>query len=262
MIEKRWKECKIKRLSLKKNYIIIKSMGDEVMKRFIKIVMIMAMFLIPFNVCAKEVEVNGKKYQYSNYKETLKQAGIKEKFSSYEETDDQVPIYLFRGENCDYCKDFLNFLNDNTEEYGKYFKLISFEIYGDNKNIKLMENAAEFMGIDVDGIPFVIIGNEYFEGYEEAYNSEIFDILVKTYETKVEDRVDIIQAMNEDEELNKKMSDDEKILLWDLLFFVVGIVFVIFYVNYKTKQLKQLINNKNDNKPEVKLLKKENKKSK
>ena len=218
------------------------------MKKSIRLFIIMVMVLLPFNAYAKEIEINGKKYEYSNYKETLKQAGIEEKFSSYEETDDQVPIYLFRGDNCDYCKEFLEFLNSNTDEYGKYFKLISFEIYGDNKNIKLMNKAAEFMGIEVEGIPFVIIGNEYFKGYEEAYNEEIINVLTKTYNTSTTERVDIIQAMNEDESLNKKLSEDEKMLLWDLFFSALVVVFVIFYVNYKTKCLKKMLENKTDKK--------------
>ncbi|MBQ3306593.1 MAG: hypothetical protein IJG68_00210 [Bacilli bacterium] len=218
------------------------------MKRLLRMIIIMTMLLLPFNAYAKEIEVNGKKYQYSNFKETLKEAGIEEKFTSYEETDNQVPIYLFRGDNCEYCKEFLYFLNDNAEEYGKYFKLVSFEIYSDNKNIKLMEKAAEFMNIKADGIPFVIIGNEYFKGYEDTYNEDIINVLTKTYETSVNERTDIFKSMNEDESLNKKISDDEKMLLWDLLFFVISIVFVIFYVNYKTNSLKKMLENDLDNK--------------
>ena len=36
---------------------------------------------------------------------------ITPKLDNYKETDDQITIYVFRGQNCQYCQKFLNYVN-------------------------------------------------------------------------------------------------------------------------------------------------------
>ena len=89
-----------------------------------------ASIIIPVKAFAKE------QYKTLNLEETLAEEGIEKKFSNYKETDDQITIYMFRGKGCAYCKKFLEFLNGITEEYGKYFKLVSFESWYNDEYLK------------------------------------------------------------------------------------------------------------------------------
>ena len=46
---------------------------------------------------------------------------------SYKENDKQAVIYMFRGQGCGYCRAFLSFLASIVDDYGEYFKLVSFD---------------------------------------------------------------------------------------------------------------------------------------
>lgn len=85
-------------------------------------------------------------YPTLNFKDTLVAENITLKNEKYAETEDQITIYMFRGQGCPHCRDFLNFLNDISEEYGKYFKLVSYETYKNTNNDALMKEVSDFLG--------------------------------------------------------------------------------------------------------------------
>ena len=61
-------------------------------------------------------------YNTLNFQDTLKAEEIEEEFTNYKESDDQITIYMFRGQGCSFCRAYLNFMNSITEEYGKCTK--------------------------------------------------------------------------------------------------------------------------------------------
>lgn len=81
------------------------------------------------------VSASSNSYNTLNLEEALKQEGIESKLENYKETDKQITIYLFRGNGCTYCRNFLSFLNDIAEEYGSYFKVVSYETWYDQANL-------------------------------------------------------------------------------------------------------------------------------
>ena len=46
---------------------------------------------------------------------------------------------------------------------------------------------------EVDGVPFLVIGDTLFNGYSTSLDEEILDTIIETYEN--EDRVDIYKEM-------------------------------------------------------------------
>ena len=138
------------------------------MKKKIAIIVLMLLsIIIPVKAFAKE------QYKTLNLEETLAEEGIEKKFSNYKETDDQITIYMFRGKGCAYCKKFLEFLNGITEEYGKYFKLVSFESWYNDENSNLLTDISTFMGEPASGVPYIIIGDKVFGGYTDSYDESI-----------------------------------------------------------------------------------------
>lgn len=131
-----------------------------------------------------------------NFKETLKSEEITILNTNYQETDDQITIYLFRGDGCHYCKDFLNFLNDNSKEYGKYFKLESLEVWNDSFNNDLMIVTSEFLNEPAKGVPYIIIGKKVFTGYANSYNEDILTTIKDEYDNK-NYRYDVFEEMRE-----------------------------------------------------------------
>ena len=114
------------------------------MKKKILLLALITLLLMPLTTIAKESD----KYKSKNFIETLEEEKIKLENKNYKETDKQVTIYMFRGTGCTYCRSFLNFLNDISEDYGKYFKLVSYEVWRDTKNGELLDELSSFLGQD------------------------------------------------------------------------------------------------------------------
>ncbi len=213
-------------------------------------------------------------YKTLNLKEVLEQEQIESKLGEYKESDDKATIYLFRGNGCGFCRGFLTFLNDNIDELGKYFNLVSFEVWGDKENATLMEKVGDFTGVAARGVPYIIVGEKVFDGFtEEAYGEDFKATLKEYYESK--DRYDLFVEMEkaEKEAAKAAKADVNKIILWDGLFSLVTIAAVgtMIYVNNKkmTKLIEsrskvKVVEKKAEEKDEVKQVetKKKNKKSK
>ena len=217
------------------------------MKKLMFALLLFAVVLIPKNTYASEITIANKKYEYKNLEETLKEVGIEKSYADYEENDDQVTIYLFRGKDCEYCEEFLKFLNNNLEEYGKAFKLVSFEVYENKNNNALLNKVADYIGAKGEGIPFVVIGNQYFEGYDSNYNKQILDAINKIYVEEVKDRPDIVQSLNKQAKMESAPTTEFKVIAWNFIFFVISTCSILFFVNYKINKLDEkvsLINNK------------------
>lgn len=174
------------------------------MKKIIAVVLTL-MLVLPIGVCAKGT--NYSTYKTMNLKETLDAEEIELENEDYEETDDQATIYMFREQGCGYCRKFLTFLSSISEEYGKYFKLVSFEVWQDQDNSELMAQVGEALGEEISGVPFIIIGDKTFPGYAETYDEQIKDAIKDLYDEEEKDRYDIFDELGNS---NKKKSEKEK----------------------------------------------------
>ncbi len=155
------------------------------------------MFLVMSLLFIPSVYASSDEYVSMNLEETLESESIEADLSNYEETDDQVIIYMFRGQGCTHCQDFLNFLSENIEEYGKYFKLVSYETWYNSDNASLMKDAGKKLGVETQGVPFIIIGKEYFSGFSEEKNGEaVLKAITDLYESN--DRYDVMEELAKD----------------------------------------------------------------
>jgi len=174
------------------------------MKKIIAVILTLALVL-PIGVSAKDTKYST--YETKNLKETLEAEDIELENEDYEEADDQVTIYMFRGQGCGYCKKFLTFLSSISEEYGKYFKLVSFEVWQDQANSELMTQVGEALGEEINGVPFIIIGDQTFPGYSEQYDEKIINTIMELYEQDPKDREDLFDNLGN---ASKKKEEKEK----------------------------------------------------
>ncbi len=223
-----------------------------------KILLFVAMCLLVLPITTKAISID--KYNTLNLKEALKDEEIDEAFKSYKETDKQVTIYLFRGKGCGFCRAFLTFLNSIVDDYGKYFKVVSFEVWNDEENSALLSSVAAFLNKDLQGVPFIVIGDKVFDGYSDAYDEDIKSTIKELYDSK--DRYDVFAEMTEEDlELTATTPDaditdgtgdaaseysntssgkdisNSEVLLITFLLFIVNIIVVISYVNYENKKI-------------------------
>lgn len=111
---------------------------------------------------------------------------------------EKINVYLFRGETCPHCEEAIEFFKSIEEDYGKYFNLVTYEVWYNAENSQKMSDIIDYMGIDVKGIPFILIGEDYYEGFDSDWADEIKDKIVKEYNRSSEERVDIIKNFEND----------------------------------------------------------------
>lgn len=196
-----------------------------------------------------------KEYKSLNLKEVIEEENasaevsggdkIESKLGNYKENDEKATIYLFRGLGCGYCRGFINFLNDNIDELGKYFNLVSYEVWYDADNADLMQEVANFTGVAAQGVPYIVVGERVFDGFtEEAYGEEFKAELKKLYNSK--ERYDVFEAMEKAESDAKKAEKAtiNKVIIWDAVFSLVTIGAVALMINLSNKKIEKLLDTK------------------
>ena len=227
------------------------------MKKILGIVIALLIAIMPIIVNAEEAtKIDISKYKTLNLKETLAEEEIKADFSNYSESDDQVNIYMFRGRGCGYCRAFLNFINSITDEYGKYFKIVSFETWYDDNNNELLKTISSFMGETASGVPYIIIGDQVFPGYASSYDEGIKAAITQLYDST--DRYDVFEEYNKSIEDAKKAANasGNRVIAFNLFFIIIATGFICFYVNDNNKKLYEKLtsNTVNENEYEYEVI--------
>lgn len=86
---------------------------------------------------------------------------------------EKINIYLFYGEGCPHCEELKNYLNSLDNKEKSYFSIYTFEVWNNSTNQQFMKDSAKYLNKEVSGVPFLIIGNNTFEGYNESMNTKI-----------------------------------------------------------------------------------------
>jgi len=93
-------------------------------------------------------------------------------------TSNNVDLYLFWGDGCPHCAKEKAFLAEILPNYPNA-KLNTYEIYHSQVNVNLMQQAAEKLGVDAGGVPFLIIGDEDFVGYADGITDKEIESRIK-----------------------------------------------------------------------------------
>lgn len=206
------------------------------MKNKILLILASLLLIMPTHVFAAG-EGAGSGYTSLNLIQTFAEDGITLSTTDYKETDDQITIYLFRGNGCGYCHSFLDYLNSILKDYGKYFKLVSYEVWTNQKNNALLTEVSSFLGQPATGVPYVVIGDQVFPGYDESYNEGIISAIMTLYES--EDRYDVFEAMEEAEaEANSKVTDKD-IVFWNVASTAVGTCVILAFIYYNNRKINE-----------------------
>lgn len=93
-------------------------------------------------------------------------------------------IYLFYGETCPYCEKELSFLEEIYPEYKDYFNLYAFEVWNHEENRELLEQVSQLLNKKIDGVPYLIVGEEVIVGFQESTKDEIINAVMNNYNLK------------------------------------------------------------------------------
>ena len=210
------------------------------------LILLLVVALMPFKVFAKNFLDD---YNTKNFKDTLAAEGMEIQNKDYKEDSKQAIIYMFRGDGCGYCRAFLEFLNSISTEYGKYFKLVSLEVWSDATNSELLNKMPIVTNKSAGGVPYIIIGEKVFAGYSSAYDEDIKKAIMAQYN---DPSYDVMEEL--DKKLNGSSTSSFATIFWNAFFIVAAAVAIILVNNKNTNRVLEALGKK-----EVKEIKKEEK---
>lgn len=96
---------------------------------------------------------------------------------SYTQAAD-VNLYLFSSDSCPHCKAERSFLDSIYENYPN-LTIYDFEVSKNQNNVRAFQIAEETLGANVNGVPFTVIGGEYFIGFGEGTTDVLIEEKIK-----------------------------------------------------------------------------------
>lgn len=169
------------------------------------LVILFAVMLLPFSVFAEEEQ--------------------NEENTESVDTVEKVNVYFFKGEGCSHCAEAKAFFQSIQDEYGKYFELKEYETWYDTDNAELLEQVAEARDEEVSGVPYIIIGNNSWNGYSSDFDEEIKKAITDEYDKEASSRYDVMKLLNGEQKPEKESYADDVMILIAILIVVGLIVF-------------------------------------
>lgn len=217
------------------------------MKKKLALLLVLFISVLTLTACGN----NGKKYyegyKYLNFKEVLQAEEMELENPEYTEADDQAIIYLFRGQGCGFCRKFITFLNSISKEYGKYFKVVSFEVWYDENNAELMGKMPTVTNVEARGVPYIIIGDKVFDGYAETYDEQIKSKIMEQYK---DNSYDVFEELAKEDNKFKGFSNTAIVII-NLVLILIATVCIIVNSNKNTKVILDALNKTKKDMPVV-----------
>ena len=181
------------------------------------LVVLLAIFLImPFAVFAEEEASN-------NDENTTEEA------SSNDNSDSKkVNVYFFRGEGCSHCAEAEEWFDSIKEEYSEYYNLIDYEVWYNTDNSDLMQTVADARGEEAEGVPYIIIGDKSWNGFDSSYEEDMINQIKSVYAQDVKDRYDIMTLLTDSKTSKKDSNASDILVLLAIIVVACGIGFVIY----------------------------------
>lgn len=120
---------------------------------------------------------------------------------NFVKAEDKISVYIFYGKTCPHCEKELEYLDNIKSKYN--FDIKKYEVYYDKANQKLMKNFEVAYNTNFPGVPAVIIGNDYFLGYNPEKTDELLQKYTDNKELYIDAYKYVIEKQSGVNEQNK-----------------------------------------------------------
>ena len=127
--------------------------------------------------------------------EDTKTTGADDSKQTTKSSKSKVNLYLFRRSGCPHCADELVYLDKIINQYKDKINIIVYDVTA-GKNSKLIEDVANTLKYQIQGVPFTLIGNKYIEGFGEGLEDKLIALIEDGYESQPEDLVETLLDEN------------------------------------------------------------------
>lgn len=97
----------------------------------------------------------------------------------------KVNVYFFWGNGCPHCENLWEYFEELEEQYGDKFVVYGFEVWDNDDNLTIKDKLAEAVGDDdrvgSDTVPYFVIGDQSYLGYNSSKNDEILNLILDGY---------------------------------------------------------------------------------
>lgn len=152
---------------------------------------------------------------------------------SAKEEKEKINFYIFYGNGCGYCAALHSYTDQlqKDKNYKDMFNIVDYEVWKNQENATLMSNVGAYFKTKVTGVPFYVIGDQYFSGFsDQSSPAQIEAAIKKAYENK--DYVDIVAGIGEgtisvkDADLNEKDTSKENNIVGYIILGITAIIVV------------------------------------
>ncbi len=156
-----------------------------------KIIMICITIVLIIIIVALSFFTNDTKAMNSNNKIINKKATVE----SIKFKDKKINIYFFWGDGCPHCEEEYEFWDSIINDYkNKINKIYGLEVWKNKKNANSMKEFAKFKGDDIKGVPYTIIGEKTFIGFDKSKKRSMKKAIEEAY--KNNNPYDVYKEMN------------------------------------------------------------------
>ena len=173
----------------------------------------------------------------------------------------EVKVYVFRGEGCPHCEEALEWFKSIEDEHGDKFEVIGYETWKNADNNSLMEDISTARGDNAEGVPYILIGDEAWNGFDESYKEPMLKTIDSEYSKEVNKRTDIVKEVlagtYKTSNITKtKSTDIVSAVILLVLIVIAGIAAGIYYYMKNNKTKKEVVVKKVAEEPVKKTTKK------
>ena len=93
----------------------------------------------------------------------------------------KVTMYVFYGSTCPHCQELEEYIASTLKKDARvkdYLEVKYYEVWENTTNASFMTALGSSLGVEVKGVPFIVIGQKYFSGYGSTMNEEIVNTIV------------------------------------------------------------------------------------
>ena len=104
----------------------------------------------------------------------------------------EIDLYFFWAEGCSHCSDEKVFLAKMEQKYSG-LEVHSFEVSRNKENIELLKKVSNELSVEVSGVPFTVIDNQYFAGWynEQTTGVEIENAIKYSNTKKMPEKINL-----------------------------------------------------------------------
>ena len=108
----------------------------------------------------------------------------------------EADVNVFYGEDCPFCAREEKFLKVLKSELGDNLNIQMYEVWNNDENSELLSSVQAALNNTDDGVPFVVIGNKTFSGYNDSIAE---DIKKTIFDNLKNPKVNIVELIKNDE---------------------------------------------------------------